>query len=72
LQHPLAADIRPESRELQRLNSIQWHALLRRLVLLLNTAQWGVKYTKELFAGKESRWRGLVRFDHRGRCQSRK
>ncbi len=42
LPHPLAAHVRPKAFQLLSLLRINWHALLRRILALTNTAQWGV------------------------------
>jgi hypothetical protein len=52
LKHSFAADIIAEGFELCCLGAFQWHALLRRLRCILNTAQRGVKTIAAIIPAK--------------------
>jgi hypothetical protein len=52
LKHSFAANIVAERFELRCLSAFQWHALLRRLPAILNTAQWGAKTITAIFPAK--------------------
>ena len=52
LKHSFAANIVAERFELRCLGTFQWHALLRRLTAILNTAQWGAKTITAILPAK--------------------
>lgn len=54
--HPLAPDIGAEGPELGGLQFVQWHAVLRRKLLLTRTAQWGVIATTSVACHRMQSW----------------